>query len=55
MNKFFLLFLFGLIPTANASFLYIVNHEGINIESRCQDGKAEYQIWHIDVGGKLQI
>ena len=54
MNKFLLLFLFGLIPKANASFLYIVNHEGINIESRCQDGKAEYQIWHIDVGGKLQ-
>ena len=44
MNKFLLLFLFGLIPTANASFLYIVNHEGINIEARCQDGKADYQI-----------
>ena len=54
MNKFFLLFLSGLIPTSNASFLYIVNHEGINIESKCQDGKAEHQIWHTDVGGKVQ-
>ncbi len=54
MYKFLLLFLFCLIPTANASFLYIVNHEGINIESKCQDGKAEHQIWHTDVGGKVQ-
>lgn len=54
MNKFILLCLFGLIPTGNASFLYIVNHEGINIESKCQDGKAEHQIWHIDDEGKVQ-
>ena len=54
MNKFLLLFLFGLIPTANASFLYIVNHEGINIELKCQDGNSDHQIWHIDVGGKVQ-
>ncbi len=54
MNKFLILFLFGLMPTANASFLYIVNHEGINIESKCQDGKADHQIWHIDVGGKVK-
>ena len=54
MNKFLLLFLFFLIPKANASFLYLVNHEGINIESKCQDGKAAHQIWHTDVGGKVQ-
>ena len=54
MNKFILFFLFGLIPTANASFIYIVDHEGINIESKCQDGKADHQIWHIEVGGKMK-
>ena len=45
---------FGLIPSAQASVIYIVNHGRINIESRCQDGKAEHQIWHIDDGGKVQ-
>tara|TARA_A100000164_G_scaffold3496_1_gene3067 strand:- start:1399 stop:1713 length:315 start_codon:yes stop_codon:yes gene_type:complete len=43
-----------LIPTAHASVLYIVNHGRINIESRCQDRKAEHQIWHMDVRGKVQ-
>ena len=43
-----------LIPKAHSSVLYIVNHGRINIESRCQDGKAEHQIWHMDVRGKVQ-
>ena len=46
--------LFRLIPSAQASVIYIVNHGRINIESRCQDGKAEHQIWHMDVRGKVQ-
>ncbi len=46
--------LLGLIPTANARVVYIVNHGRINIEERCQEGKAIHQIWHIDVSGKLQ-
>ena len=46
--------LFGLMSTANASVVYIINHGRINIESRCQDGKAEHQIWHMDVRGKVQ-
>ena len=46
--------LLGLIPTANASVIYIVNHGRINIESRCHDGKADHQIWHMDVRGKVQ-
>ena len=46
--------LFGLIPTANARVVYIVNHGRINIEERCQDGKADHQIWHMDVRGKVQ-
>ena len=46
--------LFRLIPSAQASVIYILNHGRINIESRCQDGKAEHQIWHMDVRGKVQ-
>ena len=50
----FVPFLLGLIPTANARVVYIVNHGRINIEERCQDGKADHQIWHMDVNGKVQ-
>ena len=46
--------IFGLIPSANARVVYIVNHGRINIEERCQDGKAIHQIWHMDVSGKVQ-
>jgi len=46
--------LLGLIPSANARVVYIVNHGRINIEERCQDGKADHQIWHMDVRGKVQ-
>ena len=46
--------LLGLIPTANARVVYIVNHGRINIEERCQDGKAIHQIWHMDIRGKVQ-
>jgi len=49
-----LLFLVGFIPLANARVIYIVNHGKINIEERCQDGKAVHQIWHMDVRGKVQ-
>ena len=45
---------FGLIPSAQARVVYIVNHGRINIEERCQDGKAIHQIWHMDVSGKVQ-
>lgn len=45
---------FGLIPSTQASVIYIVNHGRINIESRCHDGKADHQIWHMDVRGKVQ-
>ncbi len=45
---------FGLIPSAQARVVYIVNHGRINIEERCQDGKAVHQIWHMDVRGKVQ-
>ena len=45
---------FGLIPSAQASVIYIVNHGRINIESRCHDEKADHQIWHMDVRGKVQ-
>ena len=55
MKRLLLLpFLLGLIPTANARVVYIVNHGRINIEERCQDGKADHQIWHMDVSGKVQ-
>ena len=46
--------LFELIPSAQARVVYIVNHGRINIEERCQDGKAVHQIWHMDVRGKVQ-
>ena len=46
--------LLGLIPSANARVVYIVNHGRINIEERCQDGKAVHQIWHMNVRGKVQ-
>ena len=52
--KFLLLLLLGFIPLANARVVYIVNHGRINIEERCQDGKALHQIWHMDVSGKVQ-
>jgi len=54
--KFLLLLplIFGLIPSVNARVVYIVNHGRINIEERCQDGKAEHQIWHMDERGKVQ-
>ena len=51
---FFLTLVFGLIPTANARVVFIVNHGRINIEERCQDGKADHQVWHMDVRGKIQ-
>jgi hypothetical protein len=50
----FATFLLGLIPSANARVVYIVNHGRINIEERCQDGKADHQIWNMDVRGKVQ-
>ena len=54
--KFLLLFplLLGFIPVANARVVYIVNHGRINIEERCQDGKADHQIWYMDVSGKIK-
>ena len=52
--KFLLLLILGFIPVANARVVYIVNHGRINIEERCQDGKADHQIWHMDVRGKVQ-
>ena len=54
MNKLLLIILFALIPSANARVIYIVNHGRINIEERCQDGKALHQIWHMDLSGKVQ-
>ena len=55
MKRLLLAHLFlGLIPTANARVVYIVNHGRINIEERCQDGKAIHQIWHMDIRGKVQ-
>ena len=55
MKRLLLLtFLVGFIPLANARVIYIVNHGKINIEERCQDGKAVHQIWHMDVRGKVQ-
>ena len=46
--------LLGLIPAANARVVYIVNHGRINIEERCQDGKAIHQIWYKDVNEQVQ-
>ena len=51
---FLLPFLLGLIPDAQARVVYIVNFGRINIEERCQDGKADHQVWHMDVRGKIQ-
>ena len=50
----FLTFLFGLIASAQARVVYIVNFGRINIEERCQDGKADHQVWHMDVRGEIQ-
>ena len=55
MKSLFLLpFLLGLIPDAQARVVYIVNFGRINIEERCQDGKADHQVWHMDVRGNIQ-
>ena len=55
MKRFFLpTFLLALIYPAQARVIYIVNFGRINIEERCQDGKAIHQIWHMDVKGKVQ-
>ena len=51
---FLLPFLLGLIPNAQARVVYIVNFGRINIEERCQDGKADHQVWHMDVRGEIQ-
>ena len=47
-------FLLALILPAQARVIYIVNFGRINIEERCHDGKADHQIWHMDVRGKVQ-
>ena len=55
MKRFFLpTFLLTLIYPAQARVIYIVNFGRINIEERCHDGKADHQIWHMDVRGKVQ-
>ena len=55
MNRLFLLpFLLALIFPAQARIVYIVNFGRINIEERCQDGKADHQVWHMDVKGEIQ-
>ena len=46
-------FLLALILPAQARVVYIVNFGRINIEERCQDGKADHQVWHMDVRGKI--
>ena len=46
--------LFGLIPTANGSVYYIVNHGRINIEIRCEDGVAGHYVQHMDEEGDIQ-
>ena len=51
---FLLPFLLGLIPDAQARVVYIVNFGRINIEERCQDGKSDHQVWHMDVRGEIQ-
>ena len=50
----FLALLLGLIPSANARVVYIVNHGRINIEERCQDGMASHELQHMDERGKIQ-
>ena len=47
--------LFGLIPSVQARIVYITNFGRINIEERCTDGKADHQIWYMDVRGKRKI
>ena len=55
MKRFFLpTFLLALIYPAQARVIYIVNFGRINIEERCQDGKADHQVWHMDVKGEIQ-
>ena len=55
MKRLLLLpFLIGFIPVANARVVYIVNFGRINIEERCQDGKPDHQVWHMDVRGEIQ-
>ena len=55
MKRFFLMpFLLALILPAQARVVYIVNFGRINIEERCQDGKADHQVWHMDVSGEIQ-
>ena len=55
MKRFLLLILsFGLIPSAQARVVYIVNHGRINIEERCQDGMASHELQHMDERGKIQ-
>ena len=54
MNKLFLLIFLASISGAKARVGYIVNHGRINIEERCQDGKALHHIRHMDVNGKVQ-
>ena len=55
MKRLLLLpFILGLIPTANARVVYIVNHGRINIEERCQDGMASHELQHMDERGKIQ-
>ena len=55
MKRFFLpTFLLALICPAQARVIYIVNFGRINIGERCHDGKADHQIWHMDVKGKVQ-
>ena len=55
MNRLFLLpFLLTLISPAQARIVYIVNFGRINIEERCQDGKADHQVWRMDVRGNIQ-
>ena len=56
MKRLLLLILsFGLIPSAQARVVYITNFGRINIEERCTDGKADHQIWYMDVRGKRKI
>ena len=48
-------FLLGFIHSAEARVVYIVNFGRINIEERCTDGKADHQIWYMDLRGKRKI
>ena len=53
-NLLLLPLLLGLIPIANASVYYIVNHGRINIEIRCEDGVAKHYVQHMDEEGDIQ-